>query len=58
MSAQARLAGFVLLLAALFGSAYAVGHHLGPVNVSYLHSGGSSMNMGGSGAPPPSHQRR
>ncbi len=58
MSAQARLGGFVLLLLAFFGAAYAVGHHLGPVNVSYLHSGGSSMNMGGSGMPMPARHQR
>ncbi len=58
MSAQARLGGFVLLLAAIFAGAYAVGHHLGPVNVSYLRSGGSSMNMGGSGTPPTAHLQR
>jgi hypothetical protein len=59
VSAQARLGAFLLLLAALFCGAFAVGHQLGPVNVTYLHSGGGTMNMSGSsGQPRPADQRR
>jgi hypothetical protein len=55
---EAKLVGFVLLLAAIFIGAHVVGSHLGPVTtshaqVSYPGQGGSGtggMNMGGSGS--------
>jgi hypothetical protein len=50
---EAKLAGFVLLLAAIFAGAHAAGAHLGPVttshsHVSYQDPGGMNqgMNMG------------
>jgi hypothetical protein len=52
---EARLVGFVILLAAIFLGAHAVGSHLGPVTtthsqVGYPDQGGGGiggMNMGG-----------
>jgi len=54
---EAKLVGFVILLAAIFLGAHAAGSHLGPVTtshaqVSYPGQGGGGMggmNMGGSG---------
>ena len=54
MSREARLAGFIILLAVIFVCAIAAGSHLGPVStshsqVSYPGTGrmnGSGMNMG------------
>lgn len=51
MSAEIKLCGFLLLLAAVFLGARTVGAHLGPVATSQSQSGGAgSMNMGGSGS--------
>lgn len=51
VSAGVKLGGFLLLLAAVFAGAHAVGAHLGPVNTGQSPSGsGSSMHMGGSGS--------
>ncbi len=51
VSAAMKLIGFLLLLAAVFLGARAVGAHLGPLTTSQSQSGGGgSMNMGGSGA--------
>lgn len=51
VSAGIKLIGFLLLLAAVFLGARAVGAHLGPVTTIQSRSGGSgSMNMGGSGS--------
>lgn len=50
MSPAARLCGFLILLALVFGVAYATGAHLGPVTTSYEQhpsGGGGSMPMGG-----------
>jgi len=54
---EAKLVGFVLLLAAIFVGAHLAGSHLGPVTtthsqVSYpsLGGGAGGMNMGGSGS--------
>ena len=54
MIREARLVGFVILLAAIFFGAHAVGSHLGPVTtshsqVSYPGQGGGAggMTMGG-----------
>jgi len=57
---EAKLVGFVLLLAAIFVGAHLAGSHLGPVTtthsqVSYPGLGGGAgnmggMNMGGSGS--------
>lgn len=58
MSGPAKLAGFLLLLAAIFGGAYAAGRHLGPVHAGYLHSGGNSMNMGSPEGRLPARQQR
>jgi hypothetical protein len=67
---EAKLVGFVILLAAIFLGAHAAGSHLGPVTtshvqVSYPGQGGaggmSGMNMGGSGGdqgPPPAVKLR
>jgi hypothetical protein len=51
---EAKLVGFVILLAAIFAGAHAAGSHLGPVTtthsqVSYSGQGGGSggMTMGG-----------
>ena len=57
MIREARLVGFVILLAAIFLSAHVAGSHLGPVTtthsqVSFPGMGGMNMggmNMGGSG---------
>jgi hypothetical protein len=54
---EAKLVGFVILLAAIFLGAHVAGSHLGPVTtthsqVSYPGMGGGGMggmNMGGSG---------
>lgn len=60
VSAGVKLGGFLLLLAAVFAGAHAVGTHLGPVTTSRSQPGGSipmhmggpgSMNMGGQSAP-------
>ena len=72
MIREAKLVGFVILLAAIFLGAHAAGSHLGPVTtshsqVSYPGQGGggtggmSGMNMGGSGGdqgPPPAVKLR
>jgi hypothetical protein len=51
VSAGVKLGGFLLLLAAIFAGAHAVGAHLGPVSSgSSQPGGGSSMHMGGSGS--------
>lgn len=49
VSAGIKLIGFLLLLAAVFLAARAVGAHLGPLTTSQSQSGGGagSMNMGG-----------
>ena len=57
MIREARLVGFVILLAAIFLGAHVAGSHLGPVTtthsqVSFPGMGGMNMggmNMGGSG---------
>ncbi|KNB49949.1 hypothetical protein [Streptomyces caatingaensis] len=46
---RAALCGFVLLLAALFGVAYAVGSAAGPVSPGMHRSGGGPASDGGSG---------
>ncbi len=56
MIREAKLLGFVLLLAAIFVGAHAVGSHLGPVTTSHAQvsypgqgdGGMGGMNMGGS----------
>ncbi len=58
MIREAKLVGFVILLAAIFLGAHMAGSHLGPVTtthsqVSYLGTSGGGMggmNMGGSGS--------
>ena len=57
MIREARLVGFVILLAAIFLGAHAAGSRLGPVTtshsqVSYPGQGGGAggMTMGGSGS--------
>lgn len=55
MSARARFAGFLLLLAGIFGGAYAAGTHVGPVattpsQVSGPGGGSGTMHMGGHAA--------
>ena len=52
ISAGAKLGGFLLLLAAVFGGAYAAGAHLGPVTAGQSQTGGGDapMHMGGSGS--------
>ncbi|MGH3200635.1 MAG: hypothetical protein ACRDOA_10250 [Streptosporangiaceae bacterium] len=56
MAREAKLLGFMLLLAAIFLGAHTAGSHLGPVTtshsqVSYPETGGmsSGMNMSGTG---------
>lgn len=54
MSPAAKLYGFLLLLAIIFGSAYAAGAHLGPIAVNSPGPGnGQPMRMG---APAPAVQ--
>lgn len=57
MSPAAKLGGFLLLLAIIFGSAYAAGAHLGPIAVnSPGPANGQPMKMGApgpAGRPPP-----
>jgi hypothetical protein len=51
VSAGIKLGGFLLLLAAVFAGAHAVGTHLGPVTTSQAQQGGGSpMHMGGPGS--------
>lgn len=57
MIREAKLVGFVLLLAAIFVGAHVVGSHLGPMTTSHaqvsypgLGRGTGGMNMGGSGS--------
>jgi len=51
---EAKLVGFVLLLAAIFVGAHVAGAHLGPVSTGQAqvsHPGqGGGMDMGGSGS--------
>jgi hypothetical protein len=50
MSPAVRLCGFLLLVAALFTGAYAVGAAIGPVSVrGASHPPGAPMHMGGMG---------
>ena len=70
MIREAKLVGFVILLAAIFLGAHAAGSRLGPVTTSHVQvsypgmtgtGGMSGMNMGGSGAgqgPPPAVKLR
>ncbi len=56
MSARAKFAGFLLLLAGIFGGAYAAGAHVGPVattpsEMSSPGGGPGTMHMGGHVAP-------
>jgi hypothetical protein len=54
VSPAAKLCGFLLLLAIIFGSAYAAGAHLGPIAVNSPRPGnGQPMRMG---APAPAGQ--
>jgi hypothetical protein len=54
VSPAAKLCGFLLLLAIIFGSAYAAGAHLGPIAVNSPGPGnGQPMRMG---APAPAGQ--
>ncbi len=46
-SPAVRLLSFLILLAVMFGVAYAVGFHLGPITVNH----GGSMQMGMANAP-------
>jgi hypothetical protein len=67
---EAKLVGFVILLAAIFLGAHAAGARLGPVTTSHVQvgypglGGMSGMNMGGSGGsggdqgPPPAVKLR
>ena len=56
MIREAKLVGFVLLLAAIFVGAHLAGAYLGPVTTSRAQvsspglGGAGSMNMGGSGS--------
>ncbi len=56
MIREAKLVGFVLLLAVIFVGAHVVGSHLGPVTTSHAQvsapglGGAGGMNMGGSGS--------
>ena len=56
MIREAKLVGFVLLLAVIFVGAHLAGSHLGPVTTSHAQvsypglDGGTGMNMGGSGS--------
>ncbi|GAA0426631.1 hypothetical protein [Streptomyces luteireticuli] len=49
LAPYAALCGFVLLLAALFGVAYAAGSAAGPVSPGLHRSGGGPGSDGGSG---------
>ena len=57
MIREARLLGFVILLAAIFLGAHLAGSHLGPVTTSHSQvsypgqGGGGGMTMGGGGRP-------
>jgi hypothetical protein len=68
---EAKLAGFVILLAAIFMGAHVAGSHLGPVTTSHSQvsytgqrgGGMGGMNMGGGGPgddqePAPAVRRR
>jgi hypothetical protein len=67
---EAKLVGFVILLAAIFLGAHAAGSRLGPVTTSHVQvsypgltgtGGMGGMNMSGSGAgqgPPPAVELR
>ena len=49
MAREAKLVGFVLLLAAIFAVAQMTGAHLGPLTTSHTQGpggGGTTMNMG------------
>jgi hypothetical protein len=48
----AKLFGFLLLLAAMFAGAYAVGAQVGPIAISHQSGNGGSMHMGGTGSGP------
>jgi hypothetical protein len=59
---EAKLLGFMLLLAAIFIGAHAAGAHLGPVTTSHAQvsysqpdgmTGGMTMGPSGSGSPGP-----
>jgi hypothetical protein len=51
VSQAARLCGFLLLLAAMFAAAYAVGARLGPVTLTHGQPGpGATMHMTGTGS--------
>jgi hypothetical protein len=52
VSPTAKLLGFLVLLAAMFTGAYAVGAQVGPVAVSHGSGDGGSMQMGGTGSGP------
>ncbi len=47
MGPTAKLFGFLILLAAMFAGAYAVGAQVGPVSLSHRSGDGGSMQMGG-----------
>ena len=49
MIREARLVGFVILLAAIFFGAHAVGSHLGPVTTSHSQVGYPGQGGGGAG---------
>jgi hypothetical protein len=46
VSPATKLCGFLIMLAIVFAAAFAAGARLGPVNASYVHSGGGGMQMG------------
>jgi hypothetical protein len=52
VSPTAKLLGFLILLAAMFTGAYAVGAQVGPIAVSHSSGNGGSMQMGGTGSDP------
>jgi hypothetical protein len=52
VSPIAKLFGFLILLAAMFAGAYAVGAQVGPIAVSHGSGNGGSMHMGGTGSGP------
>jgi hypothetical protein len=49
VSPAAKLCGFLILLAVIFGGAHAAGAHLGPVSAGRSQPAGGPMNMGGTG---------
>ena len=62
MAREAKLLGFMLLLAAIFIGAHAAGAHLGPVTTSHSQvsypqpggmTGGMSMDVSGGSSPRP-----